>query len=1025
MTHRKKQSLNRRFRLMPSLCGLSGLALVSAALAADPLYENDSVLIYTVPPQILPAIDATNFLNNNWFQVAFTDTKGGLGPNAETFETEDTINVTNIGTMVATSSILTNNFNLILNESPGCGFNFDNYNTQSGLEQMAGNFYNPGSIRANSQVDLAQQALLVSTVGKCLVSATNIINPGTIELGQDSLIQLTGKNVDLTRGTLNVEGTGSITASSGGFGLDTNRDWNPGIDLTASSALPSEVNIGTAAAKVWSLPPGFPSYPVPTTPYVAQFQLATNSFIYQYVFVDNTISNVNANVYVSSFLDFGLVEFVGNYTDPATGLLANNYLYLEDDYVIGAANPGVAANGVPGNFFFIPSATPLLTGVPPDPPGFQPLPNGAITNSYSFVDALVIPTTIVTNNPTTQLNVTNYLSQVLPGRIQISADGDLDLSFAQISGQNYLSLIAPHQFNGSVGARIFSPYTDINLGVTNGSLTITNLMEPLVPTWGGGIQAWSTRFLALITNSTIVLSNGLPVLTNSFAVSNDFRVLIVAAEARPTTPSVIQDLTFHSRTNLVISDVLNVLRNISIDAQNLTLTTNSPNAATPDGELNLQLLPTTPTSPVNYEFVWSNAFPNLHNLTNWGAIRMPNVNPVNIGSASSPFGAFINHGLISDYGLILGVTNFESDGTINNNVSGSFILQAQTATLTNGLLYAGGDVSITSGSLVASNLTLQANRSLTLAAATLTDTGPSPTNGNVWVVGSASVGSGFNVPVKPASGDLLGTTVTLFAPANKKVVNTWAGADVGASPAGYTNNVAVGHLILDATAQAAGTQFYFTGTGASNAIYVDRLELLDYASYTNHNAGGNLLALAFNTNLVIYYADAVAAGAGLFGTTADVSEQINHKNGDHLRWVPAYAGYFSSTNIVYLGTTNTFNVALARSQYIDSNGNGIANAFDPMPFFVQAMLNFTDYPTNNPPSSVAISWNTVPLATNFLFYTTDMTNWLLLTNIYIPTNPFVTPGPYPGPVTNVIVIDPDPSGRYYRVKVSPWLTYPY
>ena len=190
----------------------------------------------------------------------------------ELYETEDTVNYTNIGTMVATSSILTNNFNLELNFSPGCGFNFDYFNTQSGLEQMAGNFYNPGSIRANSQVDLAQQALLVSTVGKCLVNATNIINPGTIELGQDSLIKLTGKNVDLTRGTLNVEGTGSVIALEGGFGADTNRDWNPGIDLTAASALPSEVNIGTAAAPLWSLPPGYPSYPVPTTPYVAQFR---------------------------------------------------------------------------------------------------------------------------------------------------------------------------------------------------------------------------------------------------------------------------------------------------------------------------------------------------------------------------------------------------------------------------------------------------------------------------------------------------------------------------------------------------------------------------------------------------------------------------------------------------------------------------------------------------------------------------------------------------------------------------------
>ena len=76
------------------------------------------------------------------------------------------------------------------------------------------------------------------------------------------------------------------------------------------------------------------------------------------------------------------------------------------------------------------------------------------------------------------------------------------------------------------------------------------------------------------------------------------------------------------------------------------------------------------------------------------------------------------------------------------------------------------------------------------------------------------------------------------------VVSTWAAGDFGASNAGYTNNVAIGHLILDALGPAANAQFYFTGPGASNAIYVDRLELRDYASYTNHDSHGNLAALA-------------------------------------------------------------------------------------------------------------------------------------------------------------------------------------
>ena len=684
MTHQKKQALNRRSRLMPLtwLCGVLGLMLVSAAQAADPLYENDAVLNYTVPPQNLPAIDATNFLNNNWFQIAFTTTKGGLNGNAETFETEDTVNFTNIGTMVATSSILTNGSNLILSLNPGCGFNFDTYNTQSGLEQMAGSFYNPGSIRANSQVDLAQQFILVSTVGKCLVNATNVLVPGTIELGMNSQIQLTGKNVDLTRGTLMVEGGGfgAVSALYAGFGVDTNREWNPGADLTPVSALPSLVRIGKLVPATWLYPfgngiPGptpFASL-LPTTPYVSVTQLATNSFIYRYVFVDNTVPNVTANVYINPIftgLGLGVVEFVGSYTDPATGLPANNYLYLVDDYVLGANNPGInLVNGVPNNFTFITSGTSLVGGTPPDAPGFLSLPNGAISNNYSFVDVQSIPTTVITNNPS-PLNVTNYLSQVLPGRVQVSADSNLDLSLAQISGQNYLQLRAPNQFNGSVGALISSPYSDINLGVTNGFMTITNLMEPLSPAWNGPVQAWSTRVLALSTNSIIIFSNSIPIATNSYAVSNDYRVLIVANDAVATTPSEIQDLRLHG-TNLVISDVLNGLRSLSIDAQNLTLTTNGPGSVAPDGELNMQLLPIS--GP--YAFVWQNSLPNLRNLTNNGVVRVPNVNPVNMGSSASPYGAFINHGIFADQGVVIYVTNFESDGIFSNSVLGSFVLQ--------------------------------------------------------------------------------------------------------------------------------------------------------------------------------------------------------------------------------------------------------------------------------------------------------------------------------------------------------------
>ena len=61
----------------------------------------------------------------------------------------------------------------------------------------------------------------------------------------------------------------------------------------------------------------------------------------------------------------------------------------------------------------------------------------------------------------------------MPGRIEISAANELDLSYAHIAGPNYLSVQASNQFDGSAGASIQAPYSDINIGVTNGFLTVS------------------------------------------------------------------------------------------------------------------------------------------------------------------------------------------------------------------------------------------------------------------------------------------------------------------------------------------------------------------------------------------------------------------------------------------------------------------------------------------------------------------------------------------------------------------------
>jgi hypothetical protein len=186
---------------------------------------------------------------------------------------------------------------------------------------------------------------------------------------------------------------------------------------------------------------------------------------------------------------------------------------------------------------------------------------------------------------------------------------------------------------------------------------------------------------------------------------------------------------------------------------------------------------------------------------------------------------------------------------------------------------------------------------------------------------------------------------------------------------------------------------------------VDYLGFLDQA--TNRDASGNVSLLSINTNLVIYYAQAVMNGVS-------VAEKINHKNNDRLRWVAAYAGNYSSTNIVYAGVTNAVNAALAQSTDIDSDQDGSANASDPTPFFGYTNVNLTMTLTNVPPLEVLLTWQTIPSATNTVLYTTNCaTPWMVLTNFTTPEAP-----PY-APVTTSLYDLTYPVPRFYKVRVCP------
>lgn len=1027
-----KSCLNRVVRLVqwPLLCGWLFAAHPLVAQATGYLYEVDSPATYNIPPDTLPPIDYTNFVNNSTFTVNFNSFLLG---NVPLFETWNTLNYTNIGTLASDT-----------------GFMFDRQVTNAfgnTVHQMAGTFYNPGAVACASGI----VSFGVAGQGQCIVNATNIIinNGGSVDVGQNGLIQLVGQNLDLRNSVMTLEGggLGSVQAIPNvppftfyaGWGLDTNNDWDPSIDLTPFFALPSLVRMGATRPAFWEWPfaegipgPSFIGLSLFTTPYYVETDVATNNIVFRSVFVENTAPNVTANVYINGlyytinngvfvFLPGtgeGVVELVGTYTNPATGLPANNYLYLRDDYAQGANNPGFnAASGIPNNFTFTPSSFRLVSSAPLTP-AFSNFPAGPITNNYAYVDAQCVPTTVLTNTPSTQL--TNYLA-VLPNRIQIAASSNLDMTGMQISGQNYMS-VSSSQLNGNASAGISSAYADIDITSTNSNLVATNLLEPSVPAWNGKIQAWSTRFIVMSTNTVITITNQIVVTTdtnnvsttnfipvattNSWAVTNDYRVVIVANQAVPYSPSAVWGLALRNTNNIVISDAYNILNSLYLNCVGLTLTSNGPGATSPVGELNLQ------SSSVN----WAAATPFLRYLTNNGAILLPFSGPNSLGvfgSAAAPYGALINNGVISDQGSQIWANNFVDTGTFLNG-SGSFTLFSQTATFTGASLTASNDISITTGTLLTGGLQLNAGRSLTLTVTNLLTDGGAP-NGAFWAVGQAAVNNGFTLTRLPAGGDLLGTTIETFAPATRTVANTWAGRDYGASIAGFSNNAAIGKLVLDSLGPTNNTKFYFTGAGTNNAIYVDYLLLADQATNRGTTIAGpqtstNFVELTFNTNMVIYYAQAVMNGVS-------IADKINHWNGDHLRWVPQYNGYFSSTNLVYAnGTTNAVNAALAQAHGLDSNQNGTANYLDSQPLFVPSQINLKDFPTNV--TFMAVQWNSINDATNYIYWSTNMGGPFasLLTN-FVTIAPIPPAGPWP--VTNTVYDSITSPPRYYRAAVWP------
>ena len=662
---------------------------------------------------------------------------------------------------------------------------------------------------------------------------------------------------------------------------------------------------------------------------------------------------------------------------------------------------------IPQNYSFFSGDYQDFMGVPAVPLVIPPGTFGAADNfQWTAYRAIYDPASQILADVMHQ-DITNA-----EARVEITGTNYLEMQEANITSGSYLLVQSPTKFGGSRGARITSPYSDINLVVPDGKFVVTNLLVPFVDKREGMVDCWSARWTNTVDN-----------------ITNIYHVFFADVQVDYKAPARVQSLRLLSgntgtgNDSLVVHDVLHVTKRMLFDTDRLTFATNDVEADPPFGGVNL----------LSSSVIWANSAPRLLYLTNQGGIQ--SFNQIYFGRGANtpyepgddmPYQVFHNSGNVTNYGSVIHAREFLNSGVFDSGSNGPITLSENlSAIMTNGVLRAGGEIALESASLLISNHLMQAGTKLRLSITSSLDDGTAPltiggvttyphpdnvTNKNYWVVGR----QGITLDRLADRASLLATTISNYVSpgGNLACPITWAGANKGRTTAGYTNNAALGRLILDG---GIGGKFQFKGLpGGSNALYVDYLELCNAA--TNRDATGEFTRLTTDANIVVYFSQAVANGVS-------VAEKLDGKSGGRFVWLSSFnEGHFSSKMVVYPdGSTNRLNTALVESCTMDSDGDGTVNCNDLSPIVVGATVTGGTF-TRSANGAIEISWIAPAFSTNQLYSSDSLasTNWQLVTNMIlgpsgVSNRGTVILGPVGGRVT---VSEPAQSGlRFYRPRV--------
>lgn len=866
-----------------------GLVRLSAQTAAS--YTTQGYV--TVPPQI----DALVWTNRDTVEISTFDLEPALA-----FETQNTERFVNLGR---------------LDISPGIRFETI---PASGERRAAKEFINRGEILSPEFFRLfgsLDDPIHRIFGGRISIWADSVICPGYITGLSAGLIEIRGKDVNLTRG-----GVGNDVVSARLFFRDPDAlIYNPELGFQDDSWAYGTGDFGFNLVNSDTQELIIPSPGDPTTT-ITNFTVGFNGL----GFPDTTLGLVGGGS-----VGFGDYQVFVRKQTLDTNVQVFDIVFARvsdsENVLVNVAWSGRAPQGVPpfGNAFITLRSieTNVVRGVPAINPitfvdSYATAPAEALfqnllteitfqpTNMFALRENLVLQsdtndvffssgntntfTHWIDTDPRFPLTLTNYTPMTntpldgvgfctwsgsvawqpsipisedpvrasltnIGGRVSIDAE-NLVLSRTRIQGQGGVTIKAKNLVSTD-RVVVDAPILSLDLSTTNNDLQVQGLARGSFRRMGGTFTMLST----VVSNTFTYTFTNPPADPTQPATTVDanyvayYHITVLDTSFASLRRQQVEDVRLLS-DKVTISDPMPVARDLLIDAVELVLNNTLE-------RVDIQNINLT-----------SSEFPRLDRLevTSNGLLHTPGL--LETGGSSRTLSTIVNSGEMSGAAVRLRVGALDNSGLINAE-DGQLDIRSGRIAGTDGIYSGAFGLSLTADEVVVSGAVFESDYDMKLDVASA-DFGGS----------DLTVSTLLEVTRVPGAGNFGGLKVTAVPRKFEETVISWPGEDLGPTVQGFSGGSFLGELNLQ-TADFSGVRL--KGSGTKNALYVGLLSFSDEALANIEDY------LLIDPNLTVYFA-ATSPNA-----TPEVLDGFITANGGKLVYLPSGEG--SDSIIVRVGVS--------------------------------------------------------------------------------------------------------------------------